>query len=106
MTPRDFLTNPHGFGRDPGAQVVVPPGGDLVSARVAYQQHTLALTIRQADRHLHISTAVVAATFGISRATYNRFLNGESWARQTGTTAMLFALAHCQRQQRRDSPST
>ncbi|MCU1690734.1 MAG: hypothetical protein JWN20_2662 [Jatrophihabitantaceae bacterium] len=87
LTPREYLTNPHGFGRETQAQFLVPPGGDGVSAEIARVQHALVLAWRSARPAG--SGSQDARAFGVSPSTWSRSVLGERWLGETVMAAVL-----------------
>jgi hypothetical protein len=92
LRPRDYLADPHAFGRQADVIFRVPPGGDAVSAAVARVQHQLVLDWRAArPRRMGSRDARV---FRISSSTWSSSVLGERWMGETVMAAVLHALSH------------
>ncbi|MGK5111674.1 hypothetical protein [Geodermatophilus sp. CPCC 205506] len=92
LRPRDYLSDPHAFGRQADVIFRVPPGGDAVSAAVARVQHQLVLDWRAArPRRMGSRDARV---FRISSSTWSSSVLGERWMGETVMAAVLHALSH------------
>jgi hypothetical protein len=90
LLPADYIAPAGAFGIDRRAGVVVPPGGDEVSARTARIQHQLVVVWNgQTPRP---SGAALAREFGFSRQTFSRCRLGQQWAGQTVLCAVIDAL--------------
>jgi hypothetical protein len=90
LTPRAYLLNPHGFGRDAQAQIHVPSGGDHISAEIARVQHALVLAWRAARPDG--SGSQDGRAFGVSSSTWSRSVLGERWMGETVMAAVLHRL--------------
>src|SRR3712207_6028403 len=90
LRPREYLHDPHAFGRHVNASFHVPPGGDAVSAAVARVQHELLLWWRAA-RPRRVGSRDARA-FGISSSTWSSSVLGERWMGETVMAAVLYAL--------------
>lgn len=89
LKPRDYAVDPHRYGHDPKAVFHLPEGGDEHSARIAAAQHQLILRWRSmSDRP---SGAELGRTWGFSKQTWSRTINGQRWAGQAALTALTFA---------------
>jgi len=65
---------------------VIPEGGDLVSARVAFIQHQLVCRYRNGE---HPSGAALGREFGFSTSTWSRTFIGERFPGSLVFAAML-----------------
>lgn len=90
LLPRDYLTDPFAFGRDPEALQVVPDAGDARSARIARLQHRLACRWQQLDAKP--SASALARDFGLSPQVVTRSLRGERWMGETVLCALFESL--------------
>lgn len=93
LLPRDYLSNPHDFGRSLSAHSILPTGGNKVSQIIAIRQHRLATRLNDKPAKDKISTGTLINLFEISKQTWSRILLGQTWARQTGLTALELANA-------------
>lgn len=90
LLPSAYLEDPHAFGIDPTAHVIVPPGGDRRSAEVARVQHHLAIAWR---RHAGPrSAALFGERFGFSKQTLSRSLLGQRWMGEAVMAAIIEAI--------------
>jgi hypothetical protein len=90
LLPRAYLKDPHMFGVDPTARVVVPPGGDRRSAEVARVQHHLAMAWRRHSGPR--SAALLGERFGFSKQTLSRSLLGQRWMGEAVMAAIIEAI--------------
>lgn len=88
LKPRDYITRPQDFGRGP-ARIQLPPGGTSQAQRVAIMQHRLVSAYRGKRRGQRKPIHQLAALYGMSEATLNRVLAGQSWASATTLAALL-----------------
>src|SRR5918994_1810788 len=91
LRPRDYLSDPHAFGRQVNVMWRVPPGGDAVSAAVARGQHQLVLDWRAA-RPRRVGSRD-ARVFGISSSTWSSSGLGQRWMGETVMAAVLHAVS-------------
>ena len=91
LQPRDYAVDPHRYGTDPRLPFHLPDGGDEHSARIAAAQHRLILRWRAIPTRP--SGAQLGRTWGFSKQTWSRTINGERWAGQAVLTALAFATA-------------
>lgn len=91
LRPRDYATPGDAFGQPVAVEWSVPPGGDLVSLRVARTQHRLVVSWR--GRAAQASGAAVARRYGFSRQTWSRTVLGERWAGETVLVALVETVA-------------
>ena len=91
LLPRDYLSNPHEFGRSLKANPIIPLGGNKVSQIIAVRQHHLAARFNAIPTSDRLSSGTFISLFEISKQTWSRILHGETWARQTGLTALELA---------------
>lgn len=89
LLPRDYLADPHLFGRNHHPGWVLPPGGDLVSQRVAQVQHFLATEVR--ERGSRGTARVVTTRFAFSKQYWSVCLLGKAWMGETVLAAAVFA---------------
>lgn len=85
--PCDYVEVAQRFGVDDDVGLVVPDGGDRVSAEVAWQQHRLVLAWR--GRGCQPSAAALCRRFGFSKQTWSRTVLGQRWAGQLLLAALL-----------------
>lgn len=90
LLPRDYLDPPWAFGRDVGARVRVPPGGDAVSGAIASIQHQLVVAWRRGG--CRPTGAALGRRFGFSKQTFSKTVLGERWMGETLMAAVLDAL--------------
>lgn len=88
LLPRDYLSDPHRFGRSLDVRIVVPPGGDGLSAVIACVQHMFVWHWIEVARR-HPRSGEIHAVFGLSRQTWNRITLGQRWAGETGFVTLL-----------------
>lgn len=91
LLPRDYLTEPHAFGRDRSVRFVVPAEGDEASAAVARVQHELVLRWRA--QGCRPSGSRLGRTFGFSKQTWSRSTLGQRWMGESVMSALLAAIA-------------
>lgn len=89
LRPCDYLDDPHAFGRRP-ARLLIPDGGDAVSAEIARIQHHLVLAWRHRD--FAPSAAALARRFGCGKQTISRSVLGHRWMGETVMAAVLHAV--------------
>ena len=87
LQPRDYLVDPHRFGIDLSVRPVIPEGGDVISARIALQEHRLACRWR--ERTHRVSGAELGRRFGFSRQVFSRAIRGERWLGESIVCALL-----------------
>lgn len=92
LLPRDYLANPHQFGRHANPTWVLPTGGDQVSLHVAQLQHEVAYALWQAPTPR--LTAQLTQRFGFSKQSYSLVQQGKSWAPLRIMAAQIWALRH------------
>ena len=92
LTPCEYLTDPHGFGRDPKAVFILPNGGDKTSLEVSRMLHWCFLAWRKSPQPP--TGAELARRFGFSRQTWSATMLGQRWP---GHTVMAAALAGLER---------
>lgn len=90
LKPRDYITRPQDFGRGP-VRIQLPPGGTSQAQRVALIQHRLVTAYRGKARGQRKPIHQLAAVYGMSEATLNRVLAGQTWAGATTLAALLDA---------------
>ena len=90
LQPCDYLDDPHAFGRRT-VRLLVPDGGDAVSAEIARIQHHLVLAWRHRD--CAPSAAALARRFGCAKQTISRSVLGHRWMGETVMAALLHAAA-------------
>ena len=91
LLPRDYLSEPHAFGRDRTVRFVVPAEGDEASAAVARVQHELVLRWRA--QGCRPSGARLGRTFDFSKQTWSRSTLGQRWMGESVMSALLAAIA-------------
>ncbi|WP_157605838.1 hypothetical protein [Phycicoccus sp. Soil802] len=89
LLPRDYLLDPHHFGRADDPKWVLPEGGDLVSQRVAEVQHHIAKEV--GGRRSPGLARVVTARFEFSKQYWSACLLGKAWMGETVLAAAVFA---------------
>lgn len=94
LLPNAYLANPVAFGSDVKIKSLIPPGGTEASRRVALHQHYLAVRLSRIPMEQRLSTAGIIGHFDISKQSWSRILRGETWARQTGLTALDLAISY------------
>lgn len=85
LQPRDYLRDPFAFGREPGAELAVPAGGDGISLQIAARQHVLVVAWRARGKRPRSSE--ICRRWGFSSSTFSRIVLGERWAGETGLAA-------------------
>ncbi len=91
LTPRQYLENPSEFGYRSEARFLIPEGGNKVSQILAVNQHRWAVRTKLVPKNERVETQDITVVFAISRQTWNRIINGQTWARQTGIVALEYA---------------
>lgn len=89
LLPRDYLADPHQFGRHHESKWVLPHGGDLVSQHVAQVQHHLAVRVREQGSRR--TARVVTTRFAFSKQYWSACLLGSAWMGETVLAAAVFA---------------
>lgn len=89
LLPRDYLADPWSFGQPGVVTLVLPPGGDVVSQRIALQVHRMVLAVR--DRQVRSTRA--CARFEFSREVWSEVLSGRRWPGETVLAAIVDSLA-------------
>lgn len=91
LLPRDYLADPHAFGR-PGRRAITasPVDGDARSARIAALQHDLVTRWRR--QGCRPSGASLGRAFGFSRQTWSRAILGERWMGEAVQAALVVAV--------------
>src|SRR3954463_3641246 len=98
MWPREYLDNPHAFGRRADVRCHVPPGGDAVSAgRHVFSTNWCSFWRAARPRRVGARDARV---FGITSSTWSSSVLGERWMGETVMAAVLHALSHRERMAR------
>lgn len=90
LTPRQYLENPSEFGYRSEVRFLIPEGGNKVSQILAINQHRWVVRTKLIPKNERVSTQSIAVIFAISRQTWNRIINGQTWARQTGMVALEY----------------
>ncbi|MEN9505070.1 MAG: hypothetical protein RI958_996 [Actinomycetota bacterium] len=88
LKPRDYFENPWTFGV-PSAQLVLPPGGDEVSQRIALQTHRLVCRLRERS----VTSSRACERFGFSRDVWSEVCAGQRWPGETVLAAIIDTLA-------------
>lgn len=91
LVPVSYLARPGDFGHHPRPELVLPPGGDTVSQRIAVLQHQLVLAWNNNGRRP--SAADLARTWGVSKQTLSRCTLGERWFGETLLATFIHAAA-------------
>ena len=91
LLPRHYFPD-GGYGRDGNARLAIPPGGDEVSARIAYIGHQL--LVAWTERGRKPSGAELARRYGCSKSVFSEAALGERWLCATLTVALLEAIRH------------
>ena len=90
LKPRDYITRPQDFGREP-VRIHLPQGGTPEALRVAVVQHRIVRAYRSKARGKRKPIRHLATMYGMSDATLNRVLAGQAWASATTLAALLDA---------------
>ena len=88
LTPRQYATDPHRFGRDPKLTFHIPPGGTETGMKSAAMQHHLVIRWRTMGWP---SGAELGRRLNFSRSVWSRTINGYRFAGQVVTNALLMA---------------
>lgn len=91
LVPASYLACPGDFGRRARPALVLPPGGDVVSQRIAVIQHQLVLAWN--DHGRRPSGAELARIWGVSKQTVSRCTLGERWFGETVLAAFIHVAA-------------
>lgn len=91
LTPQDYLITEAGFGRPGWFKVIVPPGGNTASARVAIVQHRLVVAWSTTETGRRSGTQV-AGRFAFSKQVWSRVCLGERWAGGVVSAALVDAI--------------
>ncbi len=87
LLPRDYLLDPHQFGRHPHPRWQVPPGGDQRSLQVAMVLHAAALVFHQRkDSH---RARRVGQRFEFSKQRWSECMLGHRWPGETVLAAVI-----------------
>jgi hypothetical protein len=85
--PRDYFSNPNGFGTPSAGRAVLPAWGNLYGQQVAIVQLQLVRQWLSGGREP--SSSCLGATFGFSRSTWSRVVTGRRWAGSIGFAALV-----------------
>ena len=89
LQPRAYFDPAHGFGSDRQAHLIVPPGGDEVSARVAAVAHRLLMDWHAVGRKP--SGAELGRRFGFSKQVFSEVVHGRRWPGEAVIAALWMA---------------
>lgn len=89
LRPRDYATDPYGFG-ERNQVFATPVGGDDISRTIAELIHEVVRATRA--QPAFASGAELGRRFGFSRQTWSRVIHGYQWPGHTVMSAMLDGL--------------